>query len=137
MNNKLFDLCLCNYDEKTYHHALRVVKYVRDDCRYSFYNSNDKELIDNLAIAHDLVEDTNIDYDDLKSIGMDNNFIYFLKILTHKKYEPYETYIKNIAAIGGIPFLVKSADIKDHLTQEDTLTSHLKNKYNKVLKYFL
>jgi len=135
MNIELYKLCCENYDKETYRHAMRVVEYAQNDCRYSFYDDYDKEIITDLAMTHDLIEDTNVSYNDLKAIGISDLFITYLKILTHKKYEPYETYVRNIAEFGGIPLLVKCADMKDHLEQKRTLTPHLKEKYFKVLKY--
>ena len=50
----------------------------------------------------------------------------------------YEDYIHKILdAKDDYAFIVKQADMKDHMTLTDTLTEKLRDKYIPVLHYFL
>ena len=132
----IYKLCEEHYNAATLEHAKRVENYVLNDCRYYFYNKEDKWFIRSLALAHDLIEDTDITNEYLESLNLPTEFIHELSILTHNKEKnSYEEYVKNIAAYGGRPLLVKCGDMKDHLKEFHTLTPYLKNKYSKVLKY--
>ena len=131
----IFALCEEKYNKKTMEHAKRVEKYTMNDCRYCFYDKEDKWFLRALAIAHDLFEDTDVTPSILLRMNYNTQFITELAHLTRLDNEPYEKYIKQIVEIGGRPLLVKCADMKDHLTQRNTLTPRLKEKYSKVLKY--
>ena len=62
-----------------------------------------------------------------------------VKLLTHdKEKESYEDYI--IKIFSGDDYYAqeaKRADIKDHLSREETLTQKLKDKYYPIIKYVL
>lgn len=132
----IYQLCEEHYDKTTLDHAKRVENYVLSDCRYYFYNKEDKWFIRALCLAHDLIEDTDITIDYLKTLNLPIDFINELIILTHDKNKmSYEEYVKWIANYGGRPLLVKCGDMKDHLKEFHTLTPSLKNRYSKVLKY--
>lgn len=122
-----------SYNEKTLAHAKRVLSYTRADPRYMFYPKEEQIELDALALAHDLIEDTTITYKELSRIGMPDNFIIHLEILTHSYGVTYYDYVKSIADYGGLPLIVKCADIKDHLMLEETLTDSLRKRYNKIL----
>lgn len=64
-----------------------------------------------VALLHDVVEDTNISFDDLISYGFNNNVINALKLLTHNDDTPYMEYIKKIKT-NEIARTVKLADLK-------------------------
>ena len=90
-----------------------------------------------IALAHDLLEDTDCPKEDLMStLGMvayDS-----VVLLTKDPQEKYEDYIhKIIDAKDDYAFIVKQADMKDHMTLTDTLTEKLRDKYIPVLHYFL
>ena len=59
-------------------------------------------------------------------------------LLTKDAQENYEDYIHKILDAGDdYAFVVKQADMKDHMTLTDTLTEKLRDKYIPVLHYFL
>ena len=65
---------------------------------------------------------------------------YMNYITNGKNEESYEDYIisiKNAQTIYPEVWWVKLADMKDHLSQRDTLTERLKNKYSKALAILL
>lgn len=132
---KMYKICEEHYTKTTFDHARRVEYYAINDCRYYFYEKEDKWFIRALALAHDLIEDTDVDHMFLLDSGFSEEFVQEVDILTHNKNDTYEDYIVNIASYGGRPLIVKCADMKDHLKQKHTLTPRLKEKYSRVLKY--
>lgn len=70
-----------------------------------------------------------------------------LERLTKKTSENYIDYIKRLRTLRDssetdtidliVAYIVKLADMKDHLMQKDTLTDKLKEKYWNALPYLL
>lgn len=127
------------YDEKTFHHAMRVAGYVVND---NLIPKDKMEKCVALAIMHDLQEDTKFDY------LMNNQDIIYdpyikrcLDFLTRDKENiSYEDYLMNIKSnYNSYPeaYWVKLADMKVHLCETNTLTDKLKEKYIKALPYLL
>lgn len=91
-----------------------------------------------LAVMHDLIEDT-----DYHGESLGNRFEYFnecLRLITKPKNIDYITYVKRIRECSDTKpevYWVKMADIKDHLSQTETLTEKLKEKYLNALPYLL
>ena len=86
---------------------------------------------------HDLLEDT--DYD---PSNLPKNFKKALKLLTKPDEVNYNDYCEkihylNFKRYGLCAWFVKLADMKDHLSQVDTLTPRLKEKYLSGLRYLL
>ena len=123
------------YEPKTYDHALRVAGYVAENPMIP----DDK--MDNcvaLGIMHDLLEDTK--YGMCGDEVVDEHFNTCLDIITKSSDDNYIDYIKHIKENAySFPeaYWVKIADIKDHLSQTETLTEYLKVKYLKALPYLL
>lgn len=122
------------YDEKTYNHAIRVMQNVADN---SLIPYEYKEECVALAVMHDLLEDT-----EYSGAGLPEGFYKALQLLTRKKDQTYTEYVKNIKDTGYTnwrmcAYWVKLADIKDHLTQIETLTDSLKERYIKALTILL
>ena len=90
-----------------------------------------------LGVLHDILEDTSCTTEYLKKF-YSNDFIESILLLTHNKEEPYEDYILKIFSSDDYNAQeVKRADIKDHLSREETLSQNLKDKYYPVIKYLL
>lgn len=122
------------YSEETYFHAMRVASYVFDNDMIPDEYKNDCVV---LAIMHDLIEDT-----EYTGEGLPFNLLNALKLLSKPKNMDYIEYIKNIKNTHGIhwkecAYWVKLADMKDHLSQRETLTDRLKEKYLNALAYLL
>lgn len=122
------------YDESTYNHALRVMQFIADN---EMIPMEYKEECIALAIMHDLCEDTAYESD-----GLPNNFRVALALLTKPKYMNYIDYIQSIkdnsdTSSGKCAWWVKLADMKDHLSQTETLTDRLKEKYLAALPILL
>lgn len=132
--NKLFNLAVQYYPKKKLAHALRVAEYATAKASALKMDTVKTYMI---ALAHDLLEDTECPKEDLMSIlGIEsyNSVV----LLTKDAQENYEDYIHKILDSGdGYAFVVKQADMKDHMTLIDTLTEKLRDKYIPVLHYFL
>lgn len=114
------------YTEEGYNHAMRVAGYVAEMKMIS-YNYQDECVA--LAIMHDLVEDT-----EYKPIQLPEYFKKALELLTKPEGISYNEYCKLLkesttTTYGQCAYYVKLADMKDHLSQKETLTDRLKEKY--------
>lgn len=116
------------YVEDTYYHVMRVAAFVTED---NLIPKDRTEACVALAILHDLQEDTDFNFN--TDFGVINLYIQdCLNLLTKDKDTAYKDYLKIIKDnYKNYPeaYWVKLADIKDHLTQTETLTDKLKEKY--------
>lgn len=130
----LFNFAVEYYPKKKLVHALRVAEYATEKASALKMDITKAYMI---ALAHDLLEDTECPKEDLMSIlGIEG--YNSLVLLTKDPQEKYEDYIhKIIDAKDDYAFIVKQADMKDHMTLTDTLTEKLRDKYIPVLHYFL
>ncbi len=135
---KITELCASNYEPKTFNHCLRVANYVVDNV--CLKSDDEKETAFVLAMCHDLLEDTDVSVKDISEItdyaeGFVSNV---LGALTKEKSETYIEYIKRLKTNKSVyPYIIKLADMKDHLSQTETLTDKLKEKYWEALPYLL
>lgn len=70
----------------------------------------DDEISTVCALLHDVVEDTDITFEDLIQMGYPQEVIEVLKLLTHEKEIPYMDYIKKLST-NPITKKVKIADL--------------------------
>ena len=124
-----------NYDKETYAHVLRVAHFVEDN---ELIPDHLKSFCIKLAICHDLIEDTDV------SLGLfTGDFQLALDAITKPEKETYKSYIKHIKELDmgeewcQAVYWVKIADMKDHLSQKETLTERLKEKYLEGLAILL
>ena len=90
-----------------------------------------------VAILHDVVEDTNVTFDELEKY-FSNEVITALKLLTHDKRVPYNEYILNLKD-NPIAKKVKLADLEhnsdrtrlNHVTPKDIIRN---KKYENAIK---
>ena len=123
------------YDEKTYMHACRVMKYVSEN------DLIPEHLLDSciiLALMHDLLEDTVYTPDET----VPEDLVNALRLISKPDNMDYVDYIRQIRNTQGVSwrecvYWVKLADIKDHLMQRETLTDRLKEKYLEAIPYLL
>lgn len=124
------------YDKNTFYHAIRVTVNVVNN---NLIPANELDNCINLALMHDLLEDTDFSLDEYSDY-FDCRMEACLRLLTKNKEDTYEHYLMSIKEnYGNYPeaYWVKLADIKDHLTQIETLTDELKEKYLKALPCLL
>lgn len=80
-----------------------------------------------VGILHDVVEDTDITFDDLIAEGIPKHLVITLRLLTHSENLSYEDYIARISE-NPLAVRVKLADMRDNMdltrlkkiTEEDT-----------------
>ena len=87
-----------------------------------------------VALLHDVVEDTDMTFDDLRNEGIDEAVIEALELLTHSPDVPYMDYV---AKIKGHPVAeaVKLADLRHNsdLSRFDNVTETILQKNQKYL----
>lgn len=98
----------------------------------------DDEQLKIIAVLHDVVEDSQITLDDLRSRGFSYDIVDALDCLTKRSSESYEQFINRVST-NKLAIKVKIADLKDNLKLERLPTlyeSDLKRikKYHKALK---
>ena len=127
--------CEKYYSKKKFLHALRVAVFALDKAEHDDrIDSKDAFIV---GLCHDLIEDTDCPQDQLQMlIGFD--LFSSVCVLTKSDTESYQDYIIDVIYSNDpLAILVKGADMKDHMSQLDTLTDKLKEKYLPVLHYFL
>jgi (p)ppGpp synthase/HD superfamily hydrolase len=104
-------------------HCLRVMNGV---------DQNDEDLMC-IAVMHDLVEDTDVTLDDLRSLGFSERVIRGVDTMSHRDEEDYETYIKRIA-LNPDAVKVKRADLIDN-SNITRLKGLRKKDFDRLEKY--
>ena len=146
----LFEFMRANQiPEEEVSHYKRVMTYAYQNFRmYKYPLKINEHYISFVALSHDLIEDGYATIDELMTLvekTEDNgafitSIIRDLNLLTYNKSEDYITYISRIrrnSFIAPTAYVVKLADMKDHLSQVTTLTPKLKEKYLKALAVLL
>lgn len=92
-----------------------------------------------IALLHDVIEDADITFDDLKNEGFPEEVIDALKLLTHSPYVPYMDYIAGIKN-NKAATEVKLADLRHNsdMRRYDTVTERdieRQKKYLKAIKF--
>lgn len=94
----------------------------------------DEELM-SAAVLHDVIEDSNVTFDDLLNFGFSDRVVGILRLLTHQKGVSYEQYIENMRGNLGA-LLIKREDLRDNSD-----ITRLKNKeptqkdFERIMKY--
>ena len=89
------------------------------------------------ALLHDVKEDTDVTYDDLREVGFDEEIIEILKILTKNKGEDYGKYIDRIISSKNIHALnIKLADLA-HNMDITRIKNPTVNDYERINKRYL
>lgn len=94
-----------------------------------------------VALLHDVVEDTDITFEELENEGFSEDIIDALKLMTHDDSVPYMDYIKEIKT-NRIATAVKIADLKHNsdLTRLDIVNEKAikrVEKYKKAIELLL
>lgn len=132
-------LCASAYKLETYMHCLRVAEYAANNVVVKD-GEDSRETAYILGLCHDLLEDTEVTLEHISeatgySLGFLENV---LGALTKQSDESYVNYIQRVKSNSSFyTYIVKLADMKDHLTQVNTLTDRLKEKYWEALPYLL
>jgi (p)ppGpp synthase/HD superfamily hydrolase len=84
-------------------HPLRMMMRLR---------TSDEELMA-VAVLHDVVEDCDVSFDDLRDFGMPERVVAGVKALTRQAGETYEQFIERLAG-NRDALLVKREDLRDN-----------------------
>ena len=88
------------------------------------------------ALLHDVVEDTDVTFDDLKKVGYDDAIIDTLEVLTKKKGEDYRDYIERIINSGNMHAMnIKIADLR-HNMDLSRIKNPTSNDYERISKRY-
>ena len=88
------------------------------------------------ALLHDVVEDTDVSYDDLIDIGYNKEVIDILRILTKLKGEDYKDYITRIIDSGNKNAMnIKLADLR-HNMDPTRIKNPTTNDYERISKRY-
>lgn len=93
----------------------------------------DTDLEKAVAYLHDVVEDTNISFDDLREYGFSNQIVEAVKALTRQKSESYDVYIDRVIQ-NSIAKKVKLADMK-HNSDITRIKDPSEKDYARCQKY--
>ena len=111
------------------------IPYVFHPFTVAYSLENEDECV--VALLHDIVEDTNVTFEDLENEGFSIDVINTLKLLTHKEDEDYFEYINRISK-NELATKVKIQDLL-HNMQDGRLNKitekdiQRKEKYKKAL----
>lgn len=134
--SKMLSLAEKYYKPKSLAHAIRVANYAFQNQQLYDYDV-DEDLLFCIALAHDLLEDTDCTEAEIEKI-IDIYGLNAVKLLTKDSQITYKDYIENIVNSQNLyAIVVKRADMKDHLSQTETLTDKLKEKYLPVVSMLL
>ena len=91
-----------------------------------------------IALLHDVIEDTDYTFEDLKEMGYPKEVIDALRLLTHEKEVPYMEYVSKIKE-NPLATSVKLADLRHNsdLTRLDVVDEKAikrVEKYKKAIK---
>ncbi|HEX9060316.1 MAG TPA: GTP pyrophosphokinase [Clostridia bacterium] len=82
-------------------HVIRVARRVK---------RTDEKIV---ALLHDVVEDTDTSFEEIRKLGVSEEIIDAIDLLTHRKGVVYEEYVRNIAK-NALARAVKLADLADN-----------------------
>lgn len=104
-------------------HPLKVMHYLKTD---------DEEL-QCIALGHDVIEDTSVTYQDLRSAGMSERVIEGIRALTKQPGETYDEYKERVFA-NRDAMLVKRCDLR-HNTDIRRLKGVSERDLERMVKY--
>lgn len=95
----------------------------------------DSEKEKTVAVLHDVVEDTNWTFEQLRKEGFSEEVIQAIDCVTKREGEPYEDFVKRSAA-NPLARRVKIADLEDNMDVRrlKTVTPKDADRLNKYLK---
>jgi len=94
-----------------------------------------------VALLHDVIEDTDITFEQLSDAGFSDEIISAIKLMTHDDSVPYMEYVRKVKA-DPIAAQVKLADLRHNsdLTRLNTFDENAKQraeKYKKAIQLLL
>ena len=128
---KTLELVLRVFDDKIDKGGLPYFNHL-----FKVYSGVSSYLEKIVALLHDIVEDTDITYEDLKDFGYNDEIISILTFLTKKKGEYYNDYIDRIINSNNIHVLnIKLSDLK-HNMDITRIKNPTINDYERISKRY-
>ena len=89
-----------------------------------------------VGVMHDLVEDTPVTLDDLRSAGFDEAVVAAVDLMTHRKGVPYADYVVRLRG-NDLARQVKLSDLRDNLDLDRVLfrAERLQRDAARIQKY--
>ena len=106
LTKKALKLCFEAHKEQTDKTGLPYVFHP-----FHLAEQMDDELSTVCALLHDVVEDTEYGFEDLRKMGYPEEVIEVLSLLTHNDGTPYMDYVKNLSS-NATAKKVKLADLR-------------------------
>lgn len=129
------------YNAENLQHAVRVADYALIMAKNDVTLDDDEEaIVYAIAILHDILEDTDCPVSDVDNVfyGWNGYQASAVELLTKEKDVQYNEYMEKILSSNNkYAILVKRADLKDHMSQTDTLTPKLIEKYIPYIGKFM
>lgn len=116
-------------------HAGQVDKAGVDYIQHPLYVASQVKTEQEKAVAllHDVIEDSDVTADDLLALGLSNEVVTAVQILTKKKGQSYQEYLEEVKS-NNLARVVKLADLK-HNSDLSRLKSVTNTDYERVKKY--
>jgi (p)ppGpp synthase/HD superfamily hydrolase len=105
-------------------HPLRIMMRMRDETSRI------------VGVLHDLVEDTDTTFDDLRSEGFSEQILEVLDHLTHRDSEEYQSYILRVKK-NSLARYVKLRDLEDNMDIRRLNHSPCERDWKRLKKYRL
>lgn len=147
MINAIHELCKKYYEPSTYEHCVRVAKYACANTCVEDWDDYSITILEASALLHDIIEDTPFwfspsirhkYFEDSVHGDLFDEIRQIVEILTKDADETYGAYCQRIKDSNNeYAYVIKLADMKDHLSLTDTLTPRLAAKYLDGLRYLL
>lgn len=107
--------------------------YILHPMKVMHYLKSDDEELQCIALGHDVIEDTNVSYKDLREAGMTDRIIDGIRALTKQPGQTYEEYKDGVFA-NRDAMLVKMADLR-HNTDIRRLKGVTEKDIARMAKY--
>lgn len=104
---------------------------------YEVASGLDSEELICIALLHDVVEDTDITFEQLADMGFTDSMLEALRLLTHDKDVPYMEYIEKLSH-NPLAKRVKMADLTHNMNRDrrETVTEQDEKRWAKYKKAY-
>lgn len=101
---------------------------------YEVASRMDDEISTAVALLHDVIEDTELIFDDLRRMGIPEDVIIPLTYLTHDPEVPYDDYIRKISE-NAVATKVKLSDLRHNMDESRYCREMTEYEVQRQMKY--